>query len=61
MTIYEINYRNRLNEMVNLITDKYGANHNVTILFTHMVEQRLPNANYQNREELERYFKGWMK
>lgn len=61
MTVYEINYRNRLNEMLDLIIRKYGLEHPRTILFARMVEQRIDNPNYTNREELERYFKGWMK
>ena len=61
MTLYEINYRNRLNEMLDLIIRKYGFEHPRTILFVRMVEQRIDNPNYNNREELEQYFKGWMK
>lgn len=61
MTVYETNYRNRLNEMLDLIIRKYGFEHPRTILFARMVEQRINNPNYNNREELERYFKGWMK
>lgn len=61
MTVYEINYRNRLNEMMNEIIHKYGLEHNRTIAFAQAYEKRINNANYQNREFMEQLFKGWMK
>ena len=61
MTLYEINYRARLNEMLDLIIRKYGFEHSRTIAFAREVEKRLDLACYQNREEMERLFKGWMK
>ena len=61
MTVYAINYTNRLNEMLNNITAKYGTEHNRTILFANMVEKRINQPCYQNREELEQYYKGWMR
>ena len=61
MTIYEINYRNRLNEMLDLLIRRYGLENSRSILFARLVEQRMNSANYQNREYLEQVFKGWMK
>lgn len=61
MTIYEINYRNRLDEMMNAIIRKYGFEHNRTILFATYYEKLCNNANYGNRELMEKMFKGWMK
>lgn len=61
MTVYAINYTNRLNEMLDLIIGRYGFEHNRTILFATYVEKLLPNPNYANREFMENLFKGWMK
>ena len=61
MTIYEYNYRNRLNEMLDEIIHKYGFEHNRTIAFAREYEKRIDRANHQNREFMERLFKGWMK
>lgn len=61
MTVYEMNYRNRLNEMLKAITEKYGKNHNRTAMFTLYVNKLIGQANWQNREFFERLFKGWMK
>ena len=61
MTVYEINYRNRLNEMVIIITNTYGENHRVTQWFVFLVNRHINAANYGNREKLENYFKNYMK
>lgn len=61
MTVYEINYRNRLNEMLDLIIRKYGFEHNRTIAFAREVDRRIEMPCYQNREAMEQLFKGWMK
>lgn len=61
MTIYETNYNNRLNEMLNEIIHKYGFEHKRTIAFAREVEKRRSLANYTNREKMEKLFKGWMK
>lgn len=61
MTVYEINYHERLNEMCNLMIHKYGFEHPRTIAFFREVEKRRPLACYQNREDLEQLFRGWMK
>ena len=61
MTIYEINYKNRLNEMLDLIIRKYGFEHNRTILFATYVDKLMDQANYTNREFMEKMFKGFMK
>ena len=61
MTVYEMNYRNRLNEMLDFVIRKYGFEAEQTIYFATMVEKYLPNANYQNRETMEKIFKGLVK
>ena len=61
MTVYEINYHNRLTEMCDEIVNKYGFEHNRTIAFFREVEKRRYLACYQHREELEQMFRGWMK
>lgn len=61
MTIYETNYNNRLNEMCDEIVYKYGLENARTIAFFREVEKRRALACYQNREFLEKLFKGWMK
>lgn len=61
MTTYEINYRNRLTEMLDEIIHKYGFEHSRTIAFAREYEKRIDRANYQNREAMEQLFKGWMK
>lgn len=61
MTIYEINYRNRLNEMLNILTKTFGANDPKTKWFAELVNKYIDHANYGNRELLENYFKNYMK
>ena len=61
MTIYEINYHNRLNQMLDEIIHKYGFEHNRTIAFAREYDKRIDHANYQNREFMEQLFKGWTK
>ena len=61
MTIYEINYRNRLNEMLNILTKTFGANDPKTKWFAELVNKYIDHAHYDNRELLENYFKNYMK
>lgn len=61
MTTYEINYRNRLDEMLDNIIRKYGFEHYVTVFFARLIEKFYNQANYQNREYLERHYQGFMK
>jgi hypothetical protein len=61
MTTYEINYKNRLEEMLDEIIHKYGFEHNRTIAFAREVEKRYELPCYQNREFMEQLFKGWLK
>ena len=61
MTVYEINYRNRLNEMLNTLTATFGANDPKTAWFACLVEKYIDHAGYGNRELLERYFRNYMK
>ena len=57
MTVYEINYRNRLNEMLNTLIDTFGATDPKTLWFAELVKKYNDHANYRNRELLENYFK----
>jgi late competence protein required for DNA uptake (superfamily II DNA/RNA helicase) len=61
MTVYEINYRNRLNEMLDKLIKKHGFEDRRVVLFATYVEKLENQANYQNREKMEKMFKGWMK
>ena len=61
MTLYETNYQNRLNEMLEAIIHKYGFEHEKTIVFARYVEKYFTEANYENRETMERLFKGYIK
>ena len=61
MTLYETNYQNRLNEMLEAIIHKYGFEHEKTIVFARYVEKYFNEANYENRETMERLFKGYIK
>ena len=60
-TIYQINYENRLNEMLDLVIREYGYEHERTILFATYVEKYFNNANYENRETMEKLFKGFVR
>lgn len=61
MTIYEMNYKTRLNEMLDNIIHKYGHEHRVTIFFARLVEKFYDCPNYKNREYMERHYWGFMK
>ena len=61
MTTYEKDYTNRLNEMLDLVIRKYGFEAEETIYFATLIEKFLPCPNYQNREKMERVFKGLVK
>ena len=61
MTVYEMNYKNRLDEMMNAIIHKYGFEHGRTVMFATYYEKLYNQANYDNREFMENLFKGWMK
>ena len=61
MTVYEMNYTKRLDEMVDAIIHKYGFENEKVVLFITWVEKLYNQANYQNREKLEKMFKGFMK
>ena len=61
MTLYETNYQNRLNEMLDAIIQKFGFEHEKTILFARYVEKYFNEANYENRETMEKIFKGYIK
>lgn len=61
MTVYAQNYNNRLNEMLALITERYGAEDERVIFFGQLVDRYINQANYTNREKMEKMFKGLMK
>ena len=58
MTVYEQNYNDRLNEMLALITEKYGAENEKVTFFAQLVRKYINQANYTNRETMEKMFKG---
>ena len=59
MTIYEMNYRNRLNAMLDTIIRKYGHEAPQTLYFAKLHEKYIDHANYQNRETMEKVFRGF--
>ena len=61
MTVYEINYTNRLNEMLDNIIQIYGFEHPITVWFATLVDKYIDNANYDNREIMEKYYKTYVK
>lgn len=61
MTVYEQNYNNRLNEMLALITERYGAEDEKVAFFGQLVRKYINQANYTNREKMEKIFRGLMK
>ena len=61
MTNYEINYKARLDEMLDLVIRKYGYEHENTIYFARLVEKYYDVPNYENRETIEKIFKGLVK
>lgn len=61
MTLYEKNYKERLDEMLDTIIRKYGFEHEKTIAFAEYVEKYYENPNYNNRETMERIFKSYTK
>ena len=61
MTVYEKNYKARLNEMLDLVIRKYGYEHENTVYFACIVEKYYDVPNYENRETIEKIFKGLVK
>jgi hypothetical protein len=61
MTTYEINYRNRLNAMLDELILNRGLEDRRVILFATHKEKVENQATYQNREKMERMFKAYMK
>ena len=61
MTAYEINYRNRLNEMLDELILNLGFEDKRVILFATYKEKLENQATYQNREKMEKMFKAYMK
>jgi hypothetical protein len=61
MTLYEKNYKARLDEMLTTIIHKFGFEHERTINFARYVEKYYNNPNYDNRETMERIFKSYTK
>lgn len=61
MTVYEINYQNRLNEMLDTLIHNLGHEDKRVILFATYHEKLINQATYKNREKMERMFKGFNK
>lgn len=61
MTLYEKNYKARLDEMLTAIIHRYGFEHEKTITFAQYVEKYYNDHNYENRETMERIFKNYTK
>jgi hypothetical protein len=61
MTAYEINYKNRLNEMLNELILNLGFEDRRVILFATYKEKLENQATYQNRELMEKMFKAYNK
>ena len=61
MTVYEINYKNRLNEMLDELIQTHGFEDERVILFATYKEKLENQANYQNREKMEKMFKAYMR
>lgn len=61
MTVYATNYRNRLNEMLNELITNLGFEDRRVIIFATYKEKLIDQANYANREFMERMFKAYNK
>ena len=61
MTTYEINYKARLDQMLQEVWRKYGYETDQALYFATMHEKYYNDANYENRETMEKIFKGLMK
>lgn len=61
MTTYEMNYKARLDEMLKMVWRKYGYETEQALYFATMHEKYYNTANYENRETMEKIFKGLMK
>ena len=61
MTTYETNYQKALDTMLDKVIRKWGYEHHCTLYFATLVDKYYDQANYENRETMERAFKGLMK
>ena len=61
MTTYEMNYKAKLDQMLQEVWHKYGYESDIALYFATMHEKYYNNANYENRETMEKIFKGLMK
>lgn len=61
MTLYEKNYKARLDEMLDTIIRRFGHEDEKTITFATYVEKYYDTPNYENRETMEKIFKGYVK
>jgi hypothetical protein len=59
MTVYEINYKKRLNEMLDALIIKWDIENPRVILFATYVDKLIDHPNYQNRELMEKMFKAF--
>jgi hypothetical protein len=60
MTVYEMDYRNRLNEMLDNIIRKFGFEDSRTISFAEYVDKYMDYVCYQSRETMENIYRGMM-
>lgn len=60
-TIYEINYQTRLNAMLDMVIHKWGYEHEYTLYFANEMDKRYNDPTYENREKMEKIFKGLVK
>jgi hypothetical protein len=56
-----MNYKARLDEMLKMVWHKYGYETEQALYFATMHEKYYNDANYENRETMEKIFKGLMK
>jgi hypothetical protein len=61
MTAYEMNYKNRLNEMLDELIKRHGFEDIRVILFATYKEKLEGQATYNNREKMEKMFKAYMR
>jgi hypothetical protein len=61
MTLYEINYKAKLNIMLDKMIQKFGCEHCRVIEFAEYVEKYYDRPSYENRKFIEGKFKSLMK
>lgn len=61
MTVYEINYKARLEEMLDTVIRTFGHESKQAIRMATYVEKYYDNCSYQNMETVEAIYKNIMK